>query len=117
MSSSIGRAYTELRKHWEDSAKTDPDYRTGEEKRILIEMHRNHEALQRLGWSDAIYCPKDGTHFLGIEAGSAGVAVYFYEGKWPNGRWWGLYAGDQWPARPILLKPLPPEQKRKVRRE
>lgn len=43
------------------------------------------ERLRQLGWSDGIYCPKDGTQFAVIEWGSTGVFEAFYSGAWPDG--------------------------------
>ncbi|KPH74068.1 hypothetical protein [Bosea vaviloviae] len=74
----------------------------------LRELGRAYERLRQLGWSDAIYCPKDGSEFDAIEAGSTGIHRCQYEGDWPNGRWWIADAGDLWPSRPILYR-LDPE--------
>ena len=63
--------------------------------------------LKDLGWREAIYCPKDGTKFHAIEAGSTGIFESWYEGTWPDGHWWCFDHGDIWPARPILFRPLP----------
>ncbi len=62
--------------------------------------------LKDFGWNDAIYCPKDGSKFLVIEAGSTGIHECIYEGEWPKGSWWILADGDMHPSRPILFKPL-----------
>lgn len=69
--------------------------------RVLTDaVHR----LKELGWSDAIYCPKDGTLFDAIEAGSSGIHDCYYEGKWPDGSWWMPDEQDTWPSRPILYR-------------
>lgn len=99
-------SWTLLRWHWAECAKTDPDYRTPDESRILAEMFDRYEQLRKLGWQDAIYCPKDGSVFLCIEAGSTGVHPCSYTGEWPNGHWFIYSAGDAWPSHPILWKPL-----------
>lgn len=62
------------------------------------------QALKQQGWQDIMYCPKDGTLFWSISAGSTGVHETYYEGVWPKGSWWINDAGDTWPARPILWK-------------
>ena len=62
--------------------------------------------LKELGWRDIIYCPKDGTVFEAISAGSTGVHPCYYDGEWPDGRWWTMEAGDLWPSRPILFRPV-----------
>ena len=59
--------------------------------------------LKDFGWNDAIYCPKDGSIFEAIEAGSTGVHRCHYMGEWPKGSWWI----DDCPSRPILYRPLP----------
>lgn len=101
-------AWTALRCHWARCEKADKDYRTAEERALLSEMFQRYEALKKLGWEDIIYCPKDGTEFLSISAGSTGVHRCHYDGEWPMGFWWVHEAGDLWPARPILWKPMPP---------
>ena len=65
--------------------------------------------LKDFGWNDAVYCPKDGTVFKVIEAGSTGKHDCIYEGKWPTGSWWILSDGDMSPSRPALFKPLTAE--------
>ena len=62
------------------------------------------QRLRELGWSDAIYCPKDGTVFDAIEFGSTGVHACHYEGEWPNGHWWIADGGDLWPSRPVMFR-------------
>lgn len=99
--------FTELRKHWERCAATQPNHRLPEEEPILRAMFNQYDTLRKMGWREAIYCPKDGTVFLAIEAGSTGVFECHYDGEWPNGSWWIHDAGDLWPARPILWKPKP----------
>lgn len=63
-----------------------------------------YQRLRELGWREIIYCPKDGTVFDSIEAGSTGIHDCFYQGDWPDGSWWAPDAGDLWPARPILFR-------------
>ena len=62
--------------------------------------------LKELGWREAMYCPKDGSHFKAIEAGNTGIHDCNYTGDWPKGSWW-IYDGDGdvWPSRPILFCP------------
>lgn len=76
-----------------------------DEKAALVQMFEAFTRLKELGWNEAIYCPKDGSMFSAIEAGSTGTHKCSYTGEWPNGKWW-VYDGDIWPARPILWKPL-----------
>jgi hypothetical protein len=41
--------------------------------------------LQDFGWREAMYCPKDGSEFEVIEAGSTGIHKTSYFGTWPTG--------------------------------
>lgn len=75
-----------------------------DEQAALQVMFSAWERLKELGWREAMYCPKDGTAFDAIEAGSTGIHTCFYEGEWPDGHWWIAEAGDLWPARPILFR-------------
>ena len=75
-----------------------------DEQAALLVMCAAHERLRKLGWADAIYCPKDGSLFDVIEAGSTGVQTAHYDGAWPKGTWWVHGDGDLWPSRPILWR-------------
>lgn len=91
--------------------------RMPDEKSALNTMHDAYTRLKDMGWRDATYCPKDGSHFQAIEAGSTGIHDCNYQGEWPNGSWW-LYDGDIWPSRPILFRLYPEDQaKEDARRE
>lgn len=70
----------------------------------LLQLGQCYQRLKELGWNDAQYCPKDGSTFLCIEAGSTGIHEGFYSGVWPNGCWWSPANGDLWPITPILFK-------------
>lgn len=71
--------------------------------------------LKDFGWSEAVYCPKDGSHFQVIEAGSTGIHDCSYSGEWPKGSWW-VYDGDVWPSRPVLYRLYPEDEaKRKAK--
>jgi hypothetical protein len=63
--------------------------------------------LKDFGWREATYCPKDGTEFEVIEAGSTGRHRCIYQGEWPKGTWWILEEGDMSPSRPVLFRALP----------
>ena len=65
-----------------------------------------HHRLKELGWREAMYCPKDGTVFEVIEAGSSGIHRCHYQGDWPNGRWWVHADGDLCPSSPVLFRPI-----------
>ncbi len=103
---SVGSEWTDLRNHWERCAKEQPDHRADGEAEILDAMFQQYKKLKALGWQEIIYCPKDGSRFLSISAGSTGVFPCYYEGLWPKGFWWVEDAGDLWPAHPILWKPM-----------
>lgn len=85
-----------------------------EEQRLAEEMpteedaiRRWHEAycrLEALGWKDALSCPKDGSMFSALEAGSRGVHKCSCSGSYPRLQWW-IYDGDAWPATPVLWRP------------
>lgn len=62
--------------------------------------------LKEHGWREACYCPKDGSEFEVIEAGSTGYHRCIYEGEWPTGRYWIVEPGDMSPSRPVLFRPL-----------
>ncbi len=78
------------------------------EQDALREMNRAYHRLRDFGWNSIIYCPKDGSMFDAIEAGSTGVHRCNYQGKWPHGSWWIYADGDVGPSRPILFR-LDPE--------
>lgn len=72
-------------------------------------MHDCYRRLEELGWQQAIYCPKDGSEFDALEAGSTGIHRCYYDGEWPQGHWWIAEDGDLWPSRPILYRPTEKE--------
>lgn len=67
-------------------------------------MFEAYDRLRELGWQSIIYCPKDGTVFDAIEAGSTGIHPCHYDGEWPQGSFWLHDGGDLWPGRPVLFK-------------
>lgn len=75
-----------------------------DEQSALRMMFEAWQRLKELGWSEAIYCPKDGSEFDAIEAGSTGVHRCHYEGEWPDGTWWIADHGELWPSHPILYR-------------
>jgi hypothetical protein len=92
-----------------EMAKAKRETEMPDEKSAISHMWNGWYRLKELGWREAIYCPKDGTHFQVIEAGSTGIHDCNYQGEWPTGTWW-LYDGDVWPSRPILFKLYPADQ-------
>ena len=75
----------------------------------LRTMFSAWQRLKELGWREIMYCPKDGTRFLSISAGSTGQHITWYDGKWPKGGWLVEDGGDIWPALPMMWKPIPEE--------
>lgn len=64
--------------------------------------------LKELGWKEACYCPKDGSEFEVIEAGSTGIHCCRYDGEWPKGTYWIMGDGDFYPSRPVLFRNAKP---------
>jgi len=95
---------------WKEAEDQLTMWRTAGELPLLNQMHDAFEGLKANGWKEAIYCPKDGSSFLAVEAGSTGVFRCHYEGVWPHGHWWLEDNGDLWPSRPILWKPIQPNE-------
>lgn len=96
---------------WEATRRAHEDRvaRMPDEKSALQAMMDAYTRLRDMGWDDATYCPKDGSHFQAIEVGSTGIHDCNYTGEWPKGHWW-VYDGDVWPSRPILFKRYPEDQ-------
>lgn len=80
------------------------------EAACLKAMTEAFHRLRDFGWSEAMYCPKDGSSFDAVEAGSSGIHRCHYSGEWPDGRWYAEDGGDLWPSSPILFR-LDPEAK------
>lgn len=65
------------------------------------------QRLKQMGWNDACFCPKDGSLFEVIEAGSTGIHKCSYDGEWPSGTYWVHSEGDLWPSHPLLFRHFP----------
>jgi len=91
-------------------AKTEADMPT--EKSALNELSRAFHRLKDFGWREAVYCPKDGSEFEVIEAGSTGVFRCRYDGTWPNGMWMTFDDSDVYPSSraPLLFRLMPEAQ-------
>lgn len=87
-----------------DKAKADRAEKMPTDKDAINAMFSAWQRLKELGWSEACYCPKDGTSFDAIEAGSTGIHDCHYSGEWPSGTYWVADAHDLWPAHPILFR-------------
>ena len=73
--------------------------------RIRYAIEKLNEAfveLQNLGWQQIMYAPQDGTEIEVIELGSIGIHV----ARHLKPGFWVADAGDLWPSRPILWRPL-----------
>jgi hypothetical protein len=78
--------------------------RLPDERAAISAMCDAFTRLKDFGWRDAIYCPKDGTHFQAIEVGSTGIHECYYGGAWPDGHWWIVDRHDTYPSRPVLFR-------------
>ncbi len=96
---------TELWKKIEDEEKHRAALMPSEEDAVKA-MAQAYTRLTELGWRPAIYCPKDGTVFQAIGLGCGVAKRCHYGGEWPDGTWWVEDAGDFWPGRPCLWKPI-----------
>ena len=74
------------------------------EQDAINAMNAAWQRLKELDWNDPIYCPKDGSSFDVVEAGSTGIHRAHYSGEWPNGSWLVEDGGDLWPSRPTLYR-------------
>lgn len=81
-----------------------------DERAALNAMFQAWSRLKELGWREAMYCPKDGSAFKVIEAGSTGIFDCHYQGEWASGHFLIADGGDLWPSHPILFKLLPEDQ-------
>lgn len=97
--SEMDRLLAEIEEADEKRKESMPD-----QESALTQMLQAYLRLKELGWRDAVYCPKDGTMFEVIEAGSTGIHECNYQGEWPNGSWWVYADGDACSSRPILFR-------------
>jgi hypothetical protein len=77
-----------------------------DERTAILMLFDAYQRLRDFGWRNAENCPKDGTMFKVIEAGSTGQHDCIYMGEWPSGTWWIVEDGDMCPSRPVLFKPI-----------
>lgn len=89
--------------------------RLPDEAACLRAMSEAFHRLRDFGWQSAMFCPKDGSSFDAIEAGSSGIHRCHYSGEWPDGHWYVEDAGDLWPSSPILFR-LDPEAEAECKR-
>lgn len=81
-----------------------------DEKSAIRAMFDGWLRLKELGWRESMYCPKDGSVFKVIEAGSTGIFDCSYQGEWASGRFLVQDGGDLYPSHPVLFKLLPDDQ-------
>lgn len=93
-----------------DAAKTKREADMPDEQSALNTMFQAWLRLKELGWREAMYCPKDGSPFKVIEAGSTGIFDCHYQGEWSKGYFMIAGGGDLWPSHPVLFKLLPEDQ-------
>ncbi len=98
-----GTSARDIFKAWEE-AKQRRSEEMPTETEALTTAFSAWQRLKELGWREIMYCPKDGTRFQSISAGSTGIHISHYTGRWPDGSWWTEDGGDLWPGRPILFK-------------
>ena len=89
--------------------------RLPDERTAIEAMFDAFDRLRELGWRESMYCPKDGSPFEVIEAGSTGIFRCIYDGEWPTGSYWIQEDGGS-PSRPILFRLYPDDEaKRKAK--
>jgi hypothetical protein len=73
-----------------------------DEKAAIHAMFQAFERLRELGWKDVTYCPKDGSLFKVIEAGSTGI----HDCRYYDDMFMLECDGDIWPTKtgPVLFK-------------
>lgn len=77
---------------------------TAAERASIDAIFKAYVNLQKAGWQDAMYAPRNGKEFEVIELGSTGIhrAVHFNDTE--HGAW---IDGD-WPSRPLLIRRIKP---------
>ena len=76
-----------------------------DEQAAIRQMFDAWRRLKDFGWREPMYCPKDGSEFLIIEAGSTGIFSCNYMGEWPDGSYVSHDEHDSYPANPAMFKP------------
>lgn len=59
--------------------------------------------LKDMGWNFPMHCPKDGSEFFVVEAGSTGVFPCVYVGKWPDGEYVIRDGDESYSVTPMLF--------------
>ncbi len=108
--------FTDLRRHWNESAEREKAKRASWAAPQREKIHRLTMELHNDGWRDVMYCPKGGEQFLAWSPTMPTPYVCTYHGDWPKGSWWACMDGDMWPDQPVLFKPLPERERWAVRK-
>lgn len=103
--------WSNLRQHWAESAAREPVFGSDEERKLMEQCGPIGNALRHLGWDSAVYCPKDGSMFMGWEFPWGRPSPCNYIGEWPTGFFWQYSAGDAWPCRPNLWRKITDEER------
>jgi hypothetical protein len=95
-----------------EKAKADREQRMPDEQSAIRALFDARLRLTELGWREGIYCPKDGTSFRVIEAGSTGIFDCTCKGEWPSCTWTTFDEHDAYPSSqaPLLFKLYPEDQ-------
>lgn len=72
--------------------------RLPDERAAIDAIFDAYQRLKELGWSDSVYCPKDGSLFDTISMGSTGIHACTYRGEWPDGYFMVQDGGDIYPT-------------------
>lgn len=104
--SHVGLSKEEAERLWKDCEDRDKEraLKLPTEQSAINAMFEAYDRLKQFGWREAIYCPKDGSTFDVIEAGSTGIHKCHYEGEWPTGSWLVQDDDDTYPSRPVLFR-------------
>ena len=97
-------SWTNLRLHWEKSAREERPEREAAAHPNMKEISRLTCEMINDGWRNIRDCPKDGSMFWAWEPNMSMPYKCKYEGKWSNGKWWAYVDGDIWPCNPSLFK-------------
>lgn len=81
--SHVALSHEEAKEIWERAERRQKERaeRLPDEQTALKVMFDAYDRLKELGWSEAVYCPKDGSSFEVIEPGSTGIFRCHYDGE------------------------------------
>jgi len=67
-------------------------------KAAVMALWEAQKRLKELGWTEGIYCPKDGSTFKAVTLGSTGIFDCVCEGEWPDCTWTIFDEHDAYPS-------------------